>query len=535
MNKKFNKKVLFYIVFLAWTFFGLNINVKASELKIRLEDLNPAFVEYVKNIKNGDDQNNSDKNFFGMIPNTVEFKKDYSQNDNDKVEYEQKNKSSLPTKYMSDLTPIRDQGNYGSCWACAMASVAEGSFLKMFGDLIEISVPNMIYHLNYGPSLNNRYSSDFEEGGLFSLATAYFASGRGAVLAEDDVCYDDMFNKSNPDHWSVKKRQFLDTKSISLKYPAYYLRDIEFIPDPIIYNDRTREIHRNRIKRAIMNFGGVLSSFLYDPEYLSEDEKNYCNMENISWSGPNHAIKIIGWDDNYSKTNFKDQPKNNGAFIVQNSWGEDWGDNGLFYMSYEDVYAGNNSVAVTDIDNFQEKYLFGKIYQRDYFGMVASVPTETNELFVAKIFNLRGQSENLTDIGLFIADNEVNCEFYLADLDFENKICGLGEKIGEKYFEFPGYYTVALDNIKELNKKNNKDKFAIIIKMTSEIGDEIKLPLELKSWFTATSQAVGRKNENFININGKWKDIFDVFQDDTGWNAFEVTNLNIKAFTEKVD
>ena len=364
MKKKFRKPILFYIVFLAWTFFGLNINVKASELKIRLEDLNPAFVEYVKNIKNGDDQNNSDKNFFGMIPNTVEFKKDYSETDDNNVEEKQLNKSSLPTKYMSDLTPIRDQGNYGSCWAC-----------------IEISVPNMIYHLNYDASLNNRYSSDIKEGGLFSLAAAYFASGRGAVLAEDDVCYDNMFNKSNPDHWSVKKRQFLDTKLISLKYPAYYLRDIEFIPDPIEYNDRTRETHRNRIKRAIMNFGGVLSSFLYDDEYISEDEKNYCNIEDFGLFGPNHAIKIIGWDDNYSKTNFKDQPKNNGAFIVQNSWGEDWGDNGLFYMSYEDVYAGNNSVAVTDIDNFQEKYLFGKIYQRDYFGMVASVPIETNELF----------------------------------------------------------------------------------------------------------------------------------------------------------
>ena len=140
-------------------------------------------------------------------------------------------------------------------------------------------------------------------------------------------------------------------------------------------------------------------------------------------------------------------------------------------MSYEDVYAGNNSVAVTDIDAFQEKYLFGKIYQRDYFGMVASVPTETNELFVAKIFNLRGQSENLTDVGLFIADNELNCEFYLADLDNENKICGLGEKIGEKYFEFPGYYTVAFDNIKELSKKDNKNKFSIIVKMTIEIGE----------------------------------------------------------------
>ncbi len=532
MKKKVNKKALFCIVFFTWAFFGLNSNANAHELKIRLENLNPAVVEYVEYVKNGEKTKDHDKNFFGMLLNTVEFKKDYSLDDNDNVVYEQKNKSSLPAKYISDLTPIRNQGSYGSCWACAMASVVEGSFSKIFGNLIEISVPNMIYHLNYGASLNNKYSSDAEEGGLFSLATAYFASGRGAVLAEDDVCYDNMFNKSNPEHWSVKKRQFLDTNLISLDYPAYYLRDVKFIPDPKIYNDRTREIHRNKIKRAIMKFGGVASSFLYDPEYISEDEKNYCCLEKVWW--PNHAIKIIGWDDNYSRMNFKYRPKNNGAFIIQNSFGENWGNNGIFYMSYEDVYAGNNSVAVTDIDDFREKYSFYKIYQDDYFGMVLSVPTGTNEFFLAKIFDLRCQRENLTDVGLFIADSEVNCEFYLADLDSENKISGLGEVIGEKYFEFPGYYTVALNNIKELSKKDNNGKFAIIVKMKSESDGEIKLPLEIKSWVTATSQAVGYKDENFVNINGKWEDIFDVVKDDTGWNLFEVTNLNIKAFTEIV-
>ena len=533
MKKKFGKQLLFYIVFFTWAFFGLNLNINALELKVSLDDLNPAFVKYVKSIKNGDNAKSKDKNFFGMIPNTIEFKKNYAEDDDVYVEEKQQNSSSLPAKYISDLTPIRSQGNFGSCWACAMASVVEGNFLKMFGDLIEISVPNMIYHLNYDASLNNKYSSDVEEGGLFTLATAYFASGRGSVLSENDVCYDNIFDKSDPEHWSVKKRQFLDTKLVSSNYPAYYLRDVKFIPDPIERNDEMLEIHRNKIKRAIMNFGGVASSFLYDPEYLSEDQKNYYCPEKYWW--PNHAIKIVGWDDNYSKTNFKNKPKNNGAFIVQNSWGEDWGENGLFYMSYEDCYAGNNSVAVTDIDDFQEKYLFDRIYQRDYFGMVTASPVGSDELFEAKIFNLRHQCENLTDIGLFVANSEVNCEFYLADLDYENKIIGLGDKIGEKYFEFPGYYTVALDNIKELNKKDNNGKFAIIVKMTSESGDEINLPLELKSLSTATSQAIGYENENFVNINGKWKDIFDIFKDDTGLDIFEVTNLNIKAFTEKVE
>ena len=35
----------------------------------------------------------------------------------------------------------------------------------------------------------------------------------------------------------------------------------------------------------------------------------------------NHAVVIVGWDDNYDKSNFLQKPKNNGAFLVRNSWG----------------------------------------------------------------------------------------------------------------------------------------------------------------------------------------------------------------------
>ena len=50
----------------------------------------------------------------------------------------------------------------------------------------------------------------------------------------------------------------------------------------------------------------------------------------------NHAVTIIGWDDNFSADNFVAKPPADGAWIIQNSWGSDWGDDGCFYMSYYD-------------------------------------------------------------------------------------------------------------------------------------------------------------------------------------------------------
>lgn len=51
-----------------------------------------------------------------------------------------------------------------------------------------------------------------------------------------------------------------------------------------------------------------------------------------------HAVTIIGWDDNYSKNNFNSncRPENDGAWLIVNSWGANWGNNGTAWVSYED-------------------------------------------------------------------------------------------------------------------------------------------------------------------------------------------------------
>ena len=52
-----------------------------------------------------------------------------------------------------------------------------------------------------------------------------------------------------------------------------------------------------------------------------------------------HAVTIIGWDDKYSRNNFNSncRPENDGAWLILNSWGADWGNNGTAWVSYEDI------------------------------------------------------------------------------------------------------------------------------------------------------------------------------------------------------
>ena len=81
----------------------------------------------------------------------------------------------------------------------------------------------------------------------------------------------------------------------------------------------------------------------------SKKIQSYYSIPESEWTsqttGGAHAIAIVGWDDDYDKSNFKAQngrsgktysPKNNGAFLVKNSWGTTNVWDGYFWMSYED-------------------------------------------------------------------------------------------------------------------------------------------------------------------------------------------------------
>lgn len=358
-----------------------------------------------------------------------------------------------PKKFIS---PIKDQGQDGVCWAFSTIGVMESALLKQDNltqlDTYDFSENHMRHALSKDGNNPLGFERMHDGGGNFDMGLAYLTRGEinGPVWEEDDI-----YKYNEP------ARDISITSAISAE-DFYVTKSITLAND---YTQSQKNARINEIKQLVMDYGSVTLSYYSDDNYYDDpyEPTNYYYNGKVTKS--NHAVAIVGWDDTYSKNNFKYKPQNDGAFLIKNSWGIRGELAGYFYMSYDDKFALSD---INTIVSVESREFYDNLYEYDPFGNCGGsigFPLDTNAY--ANVFELLSENEILTAISTnTIIPNSYLKFFVSTDGSFKNleevSMQGYGSKTDKGYQVIDtGYTTFKLESPIEL--KSNE--FAIAIEV----------------------------------------------------------------------
>ena len=319
------------------------------------------------------------------------------------------------------VSPVKNQGNMGSCWTFGVTGSLESAYLKATNKklLLDISESNiqdsgLVYYL-----LGNEYT----EGSYRSVGTSYMLSWLGVTTSEDNS-YDEL----------GKISAILDNGS------KYHVHNV------VIMQPRANIYDNQKFKDALVKYGavGVSVHGASNSDSSFNDKTNAAYFYNETFGyGTDHTVTLVGWNDSFSRYNFVNTPPGDGAWIIKNSWGSDWADEGYYYVSYYDTAFATNSFPTAFI--IENNHNYEKNYQYD---IISDLAYETYSVEVAYANNYTSIGNDLISaVGTYFNDSGVKYHFYIL---VNNKIVHSQSGISS----YPGYDTIKLDKLVALKEND---------------------------------------------------------------------------------
>jgi C1A family cysteine protease len=269
------------------------------------------------------------------------------------------NEVKIGNKY---LPPIYNQGKLGSCTSNALI----GAFC--FDDVQKYDPVDGIERFD-GSRLFHYYNERKMDGDIYQDGGSTITQGIKA-LEKYGVCRESLwpYNDDN--------EQFEVTPTDEAYGNALHHR--------IVKTNKLNEMHSRNIEQTekgmknclLAGFPFCLGIAIYE-SFENEDvaKEGFVPMPDTRSEEMlgGHAIMCVGYNDDEI-----DADGNKGCWIMRNSWGEDWGDNGYFYLPYKyllkksltsDLWQircvtdGYDSCEETNaVDTYQPNFIMGAMY-----------------------------------------------------------------------------------------------------------------------------------------------------------------------------
>ena len=410
---------------------------------------------------------------------------------------------NLPSKYDSRnygyVTPVKTQAA-GTCWAYSFLGAVEASDIKrgVAPANVDYSEGHLIWFTG-NPVASEYNALDGKNYGteIFSMGLSHLKAMPTAVLCGFNYEKDYPLSYENFENYSLNssERNANTTNRLLSKMIVF-----DNIDD---------------VKQAIVDSAAVSASFYFSTNYLTKMtgpnntliETYYC-PEKLS---KNHGVVIVGWDDNFSRENFINEPPIDGAWLVKDSAGisERW--DGYKWISYADATLGYATTYSTMENIYSDVYSYTTGFTELYSysaNQGANVYTARNDIAVrAAGFMFYGNDGTYTvSVYTNLTDGTRPDSGTLS----ETKTVSVHSSK-----TLPGYMTVSFDN-KNLVKAGQK--YSVVVAAKQADGSKPVFLTEYKENFHV------EEYQSFIKIldTSRWRD--------TTLSSYNLGNLCINAY-----